>query len=551
MTSNEPKMRILELTIKAIDGDLTPAESTELEGYIASSKMLADYYSACIKMHLSIVEFEAARTPAKRTNHTELDRATWQEMALYEKIAPEAEVSDEEETPVYQKIVKPERTPFKISRFSVISVILNAAAVLFIVLFVHYGKPLNRMEVATLTDSIDAKWVAGKGIARNEGDRFIAGDTFGTLQSGLIELLFDTNARVVIEGPAEFQIVSEQQIRLRSGKLYATVPQEAIGFTVNTRVARIVDLGTEFGVQVSTDGDTELHVIQGLASLITEEKVTTAGIEVYAGQAKQISAKTMTVTDIPCQEQIFARSFDSGQNFVYRGQTGIDLADIVGGGNGFGTGRSFMGIDPVSCKPIGEAIGMQESPNIYRPVPFSSYIDGIFVPDGRTRQIVTSQGHLFAECPPTEGACFNKITYLQQSLHSRGAGDGFMGSPIMTMHANMGITFDLEAIRQFLPNDMNIVRFQSAIGIEKEVPRPDAANADFWVLIDGQVRFQKAQVKPGELHSVDIQMNKGDRFLTLVITDGQDLEERVVDGVHVSAIDSDWGMFVRPRLTLE
>ena len=120
----------------------------------------------------------------------------------------------------------------------------------------------------------------------------------------------------------------------------------------------------------------------------------------------------------------------------------------------------------------------------------------------------------------------------------------------LLMHANSGITYDLQAIRQLFP-DVKVARFQSTIGIEQGAVRPQASNADFWVVVDGKVRYEKTQVKFNEFYSVDLELSEYDRFLTLVITDGEDPESRVINGFVSDAIDSDWGMFAEPVLVLE
>jgi hypothetical protein len=81
--------------------------------------------------------------------------------------------------------------------------------------------------------------------------------------------------------------------------------------------------------------------------------------------------------------------------------------------------------------------------------------------------------------------------------------------------------------------------------------RPEASNADFWILVDGKIRHQKTQVKEKTLFSADIEISDKDRFLTLITTDGQDPEGRIWDNMPLTAIDSDWCMYADPGLILE
>jgi hypothetical protein len=82
------------------------------------------------------------------------------------------------------------------------------------------------------------------------------------MKSGLAQVVFYSGARVVIEGPAEFQIISPTEASCRMGRLTAEVPPQARGFRIATPHMDVTDLGTAFGLDVK-DGATELHVFKG------------------------------------------------------------------------------------------------------------------------------------------------------------------------------------------------------------------------------------------------------------------------------------------------
>jgi hypothetical protein len=82
------------------------------------------------------------------------------------------------------------------------------------------------------------------------------------LDSGLAQIIFYDGARVVIEGPAEFQLVSSSKAVLAGGKLTAEVPPQARGFRVDSPRIAVTDLGTSFGLNVGSER-TELHVFAG------------------------------------------------------------------------------------------------------------------------------------------------------------------------------------------------------------------------------------------------------------------------------------------------
>ncbi len=113
--------------------------------------------------------------------------------------------------------------------------------------------------VAMLNRTADAQWNHGHEIPRL-GAPLEPGRLF--LEAGLAEVIFYSGARVVIEGPAEIQLISQGSAFCRRGRLVAEVPDQAHGFRVETPQAVVTDLGTSFGLDVK-DQETEVHVFKG------------------------------------------------------------------------------------------------------------------------------------------------------------------------------------------------------------------------------------------------------------------------------------------------
>jgi hypothetical protein len=111
---------------------------------------------------------------------------------------------------------------------------------------------------AKLTSAIDCKWI---GDVPTVGSHFTAQTV--ALHSGAVRLEFGDGAEVALEGPCELDLQTPGRGYLRLGKLLATVPRRAIGFTVETPSAKIVDLGTEFAVETDQQKQTEIHVFTG------------------------------------------------------------------------------------------------------------------------------------------------------------------------------------------------------------------------------------------------------------------------------------------------
>jgi|GEM_PF-199948 len=84
--------------------------------------------------------------------------------------------------------------------------------------------------------------------------------------AGAIQLEFCSGATVVLEGPADFEILSPMRAICHRGKLRAHAPPQAHGFSIAVPGMDVVDLGTEFAIAVN-DGLSEVHVLEGEVSL--------------------------------------------------------------------------------------------------------------------------------------------------------------------------------------------------------------------------------------------------------------------------------------------
>ncbi|HEX6962197.1 MAG TPA: FecR family protein [Lacipirellula sp.] len=123
----------------------------------------------------------------------------------------------------------------------------------------------QREYVATITDVTDVEWASADGAHRPLA-RVAAGEEF-EFTAGTLELAFDTYAKVQIFGPAKFTVCDSKSIDCTRGRVTTHVEEGGKGFTIQTPKARIVDLGTEFGVDISEMGDTQVVVFQGSVDL--------------------------------------------------------------------------------------------------------------------------------------------------------------------------------------------------------------------------------------------------------------------------------------------
>lgn len=148
-----------------------------------------------------------------------------------------------------------------------------------------YERPAVDRGVAVLTRSIDAHW---DGPSWSDGEGLSPGTV--RLGSGTVELEFYSGASVILEAPAELDLVSEDRGNLKQGKLRAEVPLHARGFTISTPEIEVVDLGTSFGIEVGADLGTRVHVFDGEIEIFRpgQPGVTPRGESLLAGDGREI-----------------------------------------------------------------------------------------------------------------------------------------------------------------------------------------------------------------------------------------------------------------------
>ena len=242
-------------------------------------------------------------------------------------------------------------------------------------------------------------------------------------------------------------------------------------FFVRTPTAIVTDLGTEFGVEVSKEGHTISHVFRGtvqVQALSADGKPEGDGTVLHENQTARVDgrgASRITMLAPSAEQADFVRELPKRTMKVF------DLVDVVAGGNGF-SGRRNRRHRPDQrpnrqCS-IRKAF-LLVSDGKYHRVEGLPFVDGVFVPKGGNAAVqLDSAGHTFAEFnnsedrtggplwaggkvrlfpplpPPNEN-----IRYIPAVLG--GVDYSLPPHGLLFMHANKGITFDLEAIRRANP----------------------------------------------------------------------------------------------------
>jgi anti-sigma factor RsiW len=188
----------------------------------------------------------------------------WEHGLVIADVSPEDAADGEDAATTSNQLLENARSPgtpaTKFRRTWILAALATVASLIFFLLRPDSGTDGDQPgdAIATLTYDSHAKWA--------DQDR-AAGDAIGTgvlqLDVGLVRLDFSNGATVTLQGPAEFEVISEDRTRLHSGILTASIPESAVGFEVETPTADIVDLGTAFGVSVGANGETDVCVFEG------------------------------------------------------------------------------------------------------------------------------------------------------------------------------------------------------------------------------------------------------------------------------------------------
>lgn len=552
MLEKNDHLDFTELFLLALQGEITPEQMKQFDLMLKTDPAKIRDYTELMEIYTELSSAGSIEVFNKTSDTREKHNTLLQLLANEENRSPAIEVPVPEKPKEVIHKVQKENIRYRVNRNSLITLCATAAAALLLFVFVYFV-PTTEYEVAVLSDSINARWGNVDGGMERGGSIFTGRKDIELLE-GCAKFQFDNNTLVTIEGPASFHIPGRDQVTLRYGKLYAIVPHQAIGFSVYTDNAKIIDLGTEFGVQADIHGGTSLYVMQGKTKLVAGVKSMQDGVEVGRGGAKKISGRTSEISDIAFNDTIFIRNINSENQIIWNGRSTLDLADIVRKGNGLGTGSSEERLNYEKGFTTEIRWGHTSIFETYMPIEDAPFIDGIFIPNGST--VVSSRGDVFEGFPFTNGVyCADLIANPKpgafvidgqpRTIQFGGQEYSDLGkSCIVMQNSNHGITFDLDAIRSGY--HLKIHRFESEVGlVDFDGKR---SNANFYVLVDGQLRYSLVgYTQKGILNRVSVNLKDTDRFLTLATSENVDQ----VDYMANSTLHENWCVFAEPVLVLE
>jgi hypothetical protein len=404
---------------------------------------------------------------------------------------------------------------------------------------------LNQRVVAVLSEETDARWLQPP-----EDPNLHPGVM--VLEEGYAKITFKQGTQIILQAPCTFDLRSKNRMVLERGMVTANVPSQAHGFAVQTPRAQVTDYGTEFGLQVKDQQESEVHVFQGHVRCRTNgsRERPSKVIDVTHDMAGLLAASgDLTLGPLASRPNLFVRRLPGQGELFGIPNKRIDLADIVGGGSGLGTGQRHTCINPatgeVHARYQHEA---RQGAKGYVPVRSLPMIDGVFVPLGSGGSMtISSSGYQYVFPPARGGEWWVEIAHggvanlddpnpAPLTLGDQVFGQG--NHPALLMHANVGITFDLNAIRESL-DGTRIASFTACCGVSNRERETEDPASEFYVLVDGELRFHREiTMRTRPVPEVRIPLTSDNRFLTLACLAGQ---ENV----------GDWSFFGDAALELE
>ena len=220
--------RLLELTGRLCDEQITGEEFAELDSLLGSGREAREAYRVYLEMHHCLAggALEGGVTPS-------------------------------------QKVVT---FPFK-----KVAIVLAGVALVMLGVFLNRSfSPDPIPEVAVepdplpdfvMTRAIDVEWEHPTRFQAVLGEPIENGHL--RLESGIAEIRFSSGAIVTVEGPAKLRLDNPMKCFSHYGKLAAFCPESAHGFMIRFNGGKVTDLGTEFALNSEEGGRTDVHVLDG------------------------------------------------------------------------------------------------------------------------------------------------------------------------------------------------------------------------------------------------------------------------------------------------
>jgi len=200
----------------------------------------------------------------------------------------------------------------------------SAAAILLVAAGSAFFVTRPRGPVATVLETGGVTWSVG---STSPGSGRVPVAVPLEFDRGFVRLGFPSGATVTLEGPCRFRLDEKEALSVLHGRASVHTPDGAEGFRIDTPGGRFVDLGTEFGLAVGSDGSTPVvltEVFKGEVEVQTTAQDSTrlsvgesrALIRESSGKSKLLAALDESPVTLVNHTRTFSESASSEGNLA-------------------------------------------------------------------------------------------------------------------------------------------------------------------------------------------------------------------------------------------
>ena len=243
---------LAELVDLFCEGDIAAEQATRLEALVAESAEARQYLLDCFQVHCELA-WEFGRESGDASQPVPCTGVS--DYGVLDHSVPTSRVPAPHRSPLQQK-------RRRLWVMAATAVALLVAVTLGLSTALRSGShktDSHAPAIAHIEQANDVRWCDG---AASAIDAPLPAGSKLAFQQGLLEVVFQSGPRLILQGPAEVELQSQSSVVLLHGKLTADVPAAARGFTIHTPNATVVDLGTKFGVAFQA-GQTDVEVFVG------------------------------------------------------------------------------------------------------------------------------------------------------------------------------------------------------------------------------------------------------------------------------------------------
>lgn len=305
------KAELRVLLAKLAEGQADNADRVRINELLRSCQELVQFYLQFMQVNIGLSELTADADVKyyEQQYATVCDKVFLAELARVEGEKPAIEIERKQQAEP-QKVVEISGGRFltihrKVTRLMALGSV--AAVLAMVVHFVYVSS--QPVIVGRVVSSVNA------GFADNviDSDDQIYSNEDIRLSAGLVKIVTSAGAEVIVNGPAEIKLLSENYLKLISGRITVLAEDiESASFTVNAGGFNFVDYGTEFGV-FACNGIVQTHVARGTVAVNKYgESYGPSRVMLQQGQAVETSASDgVKEIDYRQQDFVFADEYDS------------------------------------------------------------------------------------------------------------------------------------------------------------------------------------------------------------------------------------------------